>query len=50
MDSILKNLNAAIKFYKETLLFKLDFRGINNEEQVDAILSSGKARLELIQD
>lgn len=46
-----KNLDAAIKFYTEKLLFKLDFRSINQEEQEEyAFLSLGKARLELIQD
>ena len=46
-----KRLDAAIKFYTEKLLFKLDFRGINKEEQEEyAFLSLGKARLELIQD
>lgn len=46
-----KNLNSAIKFYTEKLLFKLDFRAVNEEEQEEyAFLSLGKARLELIQD
>ena len=46
-----KNLDAAIKFYTEKLLFKLDYRAINEEEQEEyAFLSLGKARLELIQD
>ncbi len=46
-----KNLDAAINFYTEKLLFKLDFRAINEEEQEEyAFLSLGKARLELIQD
>ena len=46
-----KNLDAAIKFYKEKLLFKLDYRAINEEEQEEyAFLSLRKARLELIQD
>lgn len=46
-----KNLNIAIKFYTEKLLFKLDYRATNEEEQEEyAFLSSGKARLELIQD
>ena len=46
-----KNLDTAIKFYTEKLLFKLDFRAINEEEQEEyAFLSLGKARLELIQD
>ena len=46
-----KNLDAAIKFYTEKLLFKLEYRAINKEEQEEyAFLSLGKARLELIQD
>ena len=46
-----KNMDAAIKFYTEKLLFKLDFRAINKEEQEEyAFLSLGNARLELIQD
>jgi len=46
-----KNMDAAIKFYTEKLLFKLDFRAINKEEQEEyAFVSLGKARLELIQD
>src|SRR5687768_16649216 len=46
-----KNLDTAIKFYTEKLLFKLDYRAINEEEQEEyAFLSLGKARLELIQD
>jgi len=46
-----KNLDAAIKFYTEKLLFKLDYRAINEEEKEEyAFLSLGKARLELIQD
>ncbi|MEO8416881.1 MAG: VOC family protein [Ginsengibacter sp.] len=46
-----KNLDIAIKFYTEKLLFKLDYRAINEEEQEEyAFLSLGKARLELIQD
>ena len=46
-----KNLDAAIKFYTEKLLFKLDYRAINEEEQEEYVfLSLGKARLELIQD
>lgn len=46
-----KNLDSAIKFYTEKLLFKLDFRAINEEEKEEyAFLSLGKARLELIQD
>lgn len=46
-----KHMNAAIKFYTEKLLFKLDFRGINKEEREEyAFLSLGNARLELIQD
>ena len=46
-----KSLDSAIKFYTEKLLFKLDFRGLNKEEQEEyAFLSLGKARLELIQD
>ncbi|MEP7319841.1 MAG: VOC family protein [Panacibacter sp.] len=46
-----KNLDLAIKFYTEKLLFKLDYRAINEEErEAYAFLSLGKARLELIQD
>jgi len=46
-----KNLDAAIKFYTEKLLFKLDYRAVNEEEQEEyAFLSLEKARLELIQD
>ncbi len=46
-----KNLDNAIKFYTEKLLFTLDFRAINKEEQEEyTFLSLGKARLELIQD
>ncbi len=46
-----KNLDKAIRFYTEKLLFTLDFRGINAEEQEEyAFVSLGKARLELIQD
>ena len=46
-----KNLDLSIKFYTEKLLFKLDYRAINEEEQEEyAFLSLGKARLELIQD
>ena len=46
-----KNMDSAIKFYTEKLLFKLDYRAINEEEQEEyAFLSLGKARLELIQD
>jgi len=46
-----KNLDSAIQFYTEKLLFKLDYRAINEEEQEEyAFLSLGRARLELIQD
>ena len=46
-----KSQDLAIKFYTEKLLFKLDYRAINEEEQEEyAFLSLGKARLELIQD
>jgi len=46
-----KNLDSAIQFYTEKLLFKLDYRAINIEEQEEyAFLSLGRARLELIQD
>ena len=46
-----KDLDTAIKFYTEKLLFKLDYRAINEEEQEEyAFLSLGKARLELIED
>lgn len=46
-----KNLDGAIQFYTEKLLFKLDYRAINEQEQEEyAFLSLGKARLELIQD
>lgn len=46
-----KNLDVAIKFYTDKLLFKLDFRAINEEEQEKyAFLTLGKARLELIHD
>lgn len=46
-----KNLDIAIQFYTEKLLFKLDYRAINEKEQEEyAFLSLGKARLELIQD
>ncbi|GAC1427706.1 MAG: hypothetical protein NVSMB7_04600 [Chitinophagaceae bacterium] len=46
-----KNLDYAIRFYTEKLLFKLDFRAINKEEQEEyAFLLLGKARLELTQD
>ena len=46
-----KSLDTAIKFYTEKLLFKLDYRATNEEEQEEyAFLSLGKARLELIQD
>jgi lactoylglutathione lyase len=46
-----KNLDIAIKFYTEKLLFKLDYRAVNEEEREEyAFLSLGKARLELIQD
>ena len=46
-----KNLDIAIQFYTEKLLFKLDYRAINETEQEEyAFLSLGKARLELIQD
>jgi lactoylglutathione lyase len=46
-----KDLDAAIKFYTEKLLFRLDYRAVNEKEQEEyAFLSLGKARLELIQD
>ncbi len=46
-----RNMDDAIKFYSEKLLFKLDHRAINAAEQEEyAFLSLGKARLELIQD
>lgn len=46
-----KNLDSAIEFYTEKLLFKLDYRAVNEKEQEEyAFLSLGKARLELIQD
>jgi len=46
-----KNLDLAIQFYTEKLLFKLDYRAVNEQEQEEyAFLSLGKARLELIQD
>ena len=46
-----RNMDDAIRFYTEKLLFQLDFRGINTEENEEyAFLSLGKARLELIQD
>jgi len=46
-----KNLDRAIQFYTEKLLFKLDYRAVNEQEQEEyAFLSLGKARLELIQD
>ncbi|MEO6722262.1 MAG: VOC family protein [Ferruginibacter sp.] len=46
-----RNMDAAIKFYTEKLLFKLDHRAINDAEQEEyAFLSLGKARIELIQD
>ena len=46
-----KNMDDAIRFYTDKLLFKLDFRGVNDEEQEEyAFLSLGNARLELIQD
>jgi len=46
-----KNLDIAIQFYTEKLLFKLDYRAVNEQEQEEyAFLSLGNARLELIQD
>ena len=46
-----RNMDAAIKFYSEKLLFKLDYRAINAAQREEyAFLSLGKARLELIQD
>ena len=46
-----RNMEHAIRFYTEKLLFQLDFRGINTEENEEYVfLSLGKARLELIQD
>lgn len=46
-----KNLDSAIEFYTEKLLFKLDYRAVNEKEQEEyAFLSLGKARVELIQD
>lgn len=46
-----RNLDSAIKFFTQKLLFQLDYRAINEEEQEEyAFLSLGKARLELIQD
>jgi len=46
-----RNMDDAIRFYTGKLLFQLDFRGVNTEENEEyAFLSLGKARLELIQD
>lgn len=45
------DMDRAIRFYTQKLSFKLDFRGVNEEEKEEyAFVSYGNARLELILD
>ena len=45
------DMDRAILFYTQKLSFKLDFRGVNEEEKEEyAFVSHGNARLELIRD